>query len=178
MSIDSRWWHVIWTTFVTRTPADVRGDWTELSQLYDGLGQAAALVQTSAPLAVRWQGRPEEEGALVLSPVAREVAKKAILELAASDRVAGPTEIRSLAIQPNAIQMVLACPAEVLHQRVGRFKSRSATLLSFDPAAHAGGKGTWSRGFWWASLPDEATVATVAEFVSRVALRDIPESQS
>jgi hypothetical protein len=169
MSVDRHWWHVVWTTFLARSPADVRGDWAELSQAYSDIFRASALVRTSAPLDVRWQGRPEEARALLLSPLAREVAERTIAELAESDRVAGDTEIRALAIQPNAVQMVLACRTEVLHQRVGRFKSRSATVLSFDPATNIVGKGTWSREFWWASLPDEATATMAAEFVSRVA---------
>lgn len=166
-AVNRVWWHIIWTTFRTRSPADVRGDWSELSKVYADLGQRFGSIEMATPLDVRWQGKPEEEGSLALSPHAREVAERSIRELAASDRVAGETEIRAIAVDANSVQVVLACPADELHQRVGRLKSRSATLLSFDPAIGIPGKGTWSRGFWWARLTDERAVAAVADFVHR-----------
>jgi hypothetical protein len=79
--------------------------------------------------------------------------------------VAGDTPIRALAVHAQSVQIVLACPDELLHQRVGRLKSRTATVLSFDPAAGAGGKGTWSRGFWWARLTDETMIRAIEAYV-------------
>lgn len=118
----------------------------------------------SAPLAARWQAKAND-GAILLSPEARAVAANAIRDLASSDRIAGDTPIRALAVQPHAVHALLCCPRDVLHLRVGRLKSRTATLLAFDPTTGARGKGTWSRGFWWARLADETMLERVAAFV-------------
>ena len=72
-------------------------------------------------------------------------------------------------VQERCVHLVLACPVEKLHQRIGRLKSRSATLLSFEPDAGVGGKGTWGKGFWWAHLPSEELVHAVQSFVGRLA---------
>ena len=57
------------------------------------------------------------------------------------------------------------CPAEALHQRVGRLKSATSSGGSY---ASGGGVGrnTWSRGFWWARLDDDALVDAVEAFVN------------
>lgn len=149
-----QWWHVVWTTALVWSPADARGDWSALSVVYAKVADRRGPVRMSHPLDRVWQARLDER-AVALSPAARTLVADAIRELANDDRVAGDTPIRALSVQPHAVQIVLACPDPLLQQRVGRLKSRSATLLSFDPGAGAGGKGTWSRGFWWARLSEE-----------------------
>src|SRR5687768_8858199 len=141
------WWHIIWTTARVWSPADARGDWGELSLAYSDLIERRGHIRMSHPLDRRWQG-VRQEGAVELSPYTRTNVDSTLRELANDDRVAGDTLIRALAVQPHAVQVVLACPIEKLQQRVGRLKSRSAT----------GGKGTWSRGFWWARLEDVAVL--------------------
>jgi hypothetical protein len=160
------WWHVIWTTFLAWPATDRRGDWQELADFYTDLAAAQhTMIETSAPLPTQWQRKAEPEGTTSLSPQARELTTRSLLELAASDRVAGNTPIAALAVQARATHLLLACPAGDLHQRVGRLKSRSATLLSFDRTAGAGGKGTWGRGFWWARLRTEQLVDAVRSFI-------------
>lgn len=159
------WWHVLWTTSLAWPPRDSRGDWEKLSRFYAGLTEQHGEVEVSSPLPRRWQRRPAPEDAVRLSPSARDALAASIRELARSDRVAGDTPIRALAIQPASVQIVLACPSELLHQRVGRLKSRSATELSYAPGAGIGGAGTWGRGFWWARLGTEELLAAVESFV-------------
>jgi hypothetical protein len=162
------WWHVIWTTFLARTPADPRGGWSRLTEAYSGLLESyGAEIVLSDPLDVRWQNKPNPPESLQLSPIARQVAAKSILELAKEDRVAGDTEISAMAIDGQSVQIVLACPSHLLHQRVGRLKSRTATLLSFERETGIAGKGTWSRGFWWARLTKEPMLAAIEDYVRR-----------
>lgn len=159
------WWHVLWTTFLAWPATDRRGDWQELADFYTDLAARHAMIETSSPLPTEWQRKAEPEGTISLSPQARELTTRSLLELAASDRVAGDTPIAAIAVQARATHLLLACPAGDLHQRVGRLKSRSATLLSFDPTAGTGGKGTWGKGFWWARLSSEQLVEAVRSFI-------------
>jgi len=166
---DREWWHVVWTTHLAWPPTDARGHGDDLARFYSELEDEHGGVGMSAPLPARWQHRPEPEGAVVLSSFAREIVARSIFELASTDRVAGETEIRALGVQERSVHLVLACPVEKLHQRIGRLKSRSATLLSFEPDARVGGKGTWGKGFWWAHLRSEELVCSVQSFVGRLA---------
>lgn len=105
---------------------------------------------------------------VTLSPFARELLVPSLRDLTETDRLAGDTPVRALAVQPRSVQIVMGCLADALHQRVGRLKRRSATLLSFDPLTGIAGEGTWSKGFWWARLEDEALVSAVEAFVARI----------
>lgn len=120
----------------------------------------------SVPLPLRWQAKPDESDSIRLSQTARDIVASCIQDLATSDRVAGDTPIRALAVHEQGVHAVLACPRDVLNQRIGRLKSRTATVLSFNPAIGVGGKSTWSRGFWWARLTDEAMVSRVETYVN------------
>jgi hypothetical protein len=161
----SSWWHVIWTTFLARSPADVRGDWRDLALTYHELITCYGPIEMSASLPTVWQAKPNDRNSVCLSDAARSIVKNGIADLAMSDRVAGDTPIRALAVDSQAVQIVLGCPGELLSQRVGRLKSRTATILSFDPASGVGGKGTWSHGFWWARLTGEIVVDCVEAHV-------------
>lgn len=156
------WWHVVWVTFLAWPPTDVRGNGDRLARFYSGLADRHGDIEMSALLPAQWQNKPEPEGAVVLSPLAREAVARSIFELASSDRVAGETEIRVLGVQARSVHVVLACPAEKLHQRVGRIKSRTAAN------AGVGGKSTWGKGFWWARLKSERLVRSVESFVSQL----------
>lgn len=162
------WWHIVWTTFLAWPPKDARGSWQDLADLYTDLAQRHGPIKMSDPLPDRWQGKPEPGNVLTLSPVARTLLAKSVYELARDDRIAGDTPIRALAVQPRSVQILLACPSEVMHQRIGRLKSRSATLLSFDPATDIVGEGTWGKGFWWARLEEEDCVSAVETFMTRI----------
>jgi hypothetical protein len=165
------WWHVIWTTFLAWPPKDSRGDWQDLSDLYAGLVERHGPVAMSDPLPDRWQGRPEPDNAVQLSSFARELLMPSLQDLTQTDRLAGDTPVRALAVRPRSVQILLACPGDALQQRVGRLKSRSATLLSFDPATGIAGKGTWGKGFWWARLRDEALAGEVEAFLVQGLMR-------
>lgn len=159
---DRSWFHVIWTTQLAWQPTDSRGDWQALALLYDSCGGQA---QPSAQLPRRWRPAPPPAGVVVLSPAARDLVAQALVDLTTSDRLAGDTPLAASAVEPCSVQLVLECPDMVLHQRVGRLKSRTATLLSFDPQLGVGGKGTWSRGFWWSRLRTDQLVGSVTTFV-------------
>lgn len=156
------WYHVIWTTRLSWPPKDRRGDWRDLGSLYDEYG---APTQMSDPLPTSWLALPPPAGALVLSPDARQQLLQDIRELAADDRIAGDTPLAAVAIAATSVQLVLSCPPEVLHRRVGRLKSRTATLLEFTPTLRMGGKGTWGKGIWWSRLDDPQLFRAVSSFV-------------
>lgn len=160
------WWHVVWTTFLAWPPTDERGDWRELANLYARIAGAGGVVTLSEPLPARWQGRPAPTGHVTLPATAVERVTAAVRELAARDRIAGGTGVAALSVAPREVQVVLSCPAVTLRQRVGRLKSRSAALLSFELGRSVGGARTWGRGFWWASLLDEVATGMASAFVS------------
>lgn len=161
-------WHVAWSTFRAWPPADERGSWQALAMLYEKLQQDGGSVEVFRALPRSYQGRPQPPESIRLSAVARDVVRRGILDLAATDRVAGETAVEAIAVEQYAVQALIACPAGSLHQRVGRFKSRTGTLLSFEPAAGCGGAGTWSQGFWWARLRDRDTLKAAASFIQQV----------
>ena len=132
-SDEGDWWHIAWATFLAWPPTDERGDWRELADLYARIRGAGGAVALPEPLPTRWQGRPPPTGHVALPATAADRLAGALRELAAVDRIAGGTPVASVAVAPVWVQMVLRCPATDLGQRVGRLKSRSATLLSFEP---------------------------------------------
>lgn len=160
------WWHVVWTTYLSWPPSDPRGDWRDLAALYEQLRREGRSVTMSAPLPQRWQDRPAPAGQVVLSSSACDQVAADVRELTATDRVAGDTPVCTLAVTPTCVQAVLSCPVADLRRRVGRLKSRTATLLSFRAELGVGGAGTWSRGFWRACLHSEDSVSQVSAFVS------------
>ena len=160
--LETPWFHVIWTTQLAWQPTDPRGDWRHLAQLYDSLGE---LARPSSPLPRRYRPVAPPPAVVELPPAARQLVAQALADLTVSDRLAGDTPLAASAVGPYSVQLVLSCPDDALHQRVGRLKSRSATLLGFEPELAVGGKGTWSRGFWWARLGADSLVHSVAAFV-------------
>jgi hypothetical protein len=165
-SSDSPWWHIVWVTCRAWPPTDRRGDWRDLAVLYLGLADTGLAVEMSDPLPGRWQRRPLLEGVVRLPPNAWELLAADLSQLVSSDRIAGGPPIRSLAVGPTSVQLLLSCPPASLHQRVGRLKSRSATQLKFRQELGVGGAGTWGKGFWWARFSDEAVIDLVANFIS------------
>lgn len=165
VSTECEWWHVVWTTFLVWPPADERGDWRELADLYARIAAVGGTAAPSEPLPVRWLCRPLPTEHVALPAVAVQLVSAAVRELADADRIAGNTPMAAIAVTPLWVQAVLSCPAAALGQRVGRLKSRLATLLSFEPALGIGGAGTWGRGFWWAALIDELAIGMASAFV-------------
>jgi hypothetical protein len=160
------WWHVIWVTHQAWPPTDQRGDWHTLSELYDRLAKAGTSFESSEKLPDTWQCRVLRKDAVQLPPMAWQYVAYDLLDLASKDRVAGETAIRSIAVSPTFVQMLLSCPMEALQQRVARLKSRSSSLLSFRKELGVGGANTWGKGFWCARINDEPIVEKVADFIS------------
>lgn len=152
-----QWFHVIWTTLLVRLPSDPRSDWSELSEIYSKLIDSYGPIAMSSPLDVRWQNKPNDAGAIVLSTDARRATAESIRELANDDRVAGETEIRALSVGEQSVQALIGCPMPLLQQRVGRLKSRTGSI---------GGDRTWSSGFWWARLTNDVMLTTIEKFVN------------
>lgn len=160
------WWHVVWATFLAWPPTDERGDWRGLAAMYSQVAAAGGSVRFRESLPDRWQGCPAPIGHVALTTAVGERLVGTLHELAKSDRIAGGTAISAIAFAQHWVQLVLFCPAATLNQRVGRLKSRSATLLAYEPSLGVGGTGTWGRGFWWANLLDDVAVGLASSFVS------------
>ena len=158
------WWHVAWPTFLADSPV-VGAAGEALADMYRGLAQAGEQVAIPVPIAVAAARSPRDR-LVLLSSAARDVVRSSIVELAAQDRVAGGTPLAAVGATSTAVHVVLCCPLETLHQRVGRLKSRTATLLAFSPELGVGGRNTWARGFWSVQLPSATAVQVVARFVA------------
>jgi hypothetical protein len=160
-------WHVIWCTHLVWPPHDRRGDWTNLQQFYSELIATFLDVTVSDELPLKYLKRPAPIGHVLLSDLAQAQVRRDIVELTKpeGDRIAGYTPIWAIAVQSNAIQLVLSCESEKLKQKVGRLKSRLATLLSFNSELNVGGCNTWSRGIWYARLTCDGAVDHAAEYV-------------
>jgi len=168
------WWHIVWVTYLSWPPKDARGDWRNLAEFYSGFAADGLEVEMSEPLPNRWQCKPYRAGTVELSLDARQLLRDDLYQLSESDRVAGDTFIQADSIRSTAVQLLLSCPAESLSQRIGRMKSRSATLLSFRPALGIAGKSTWGSGIWWAKIGSEEARQRVNTFL----LRDDRQSNS
>jgi len=165
--IDMNAWHIVWTTRNGRFPSDRKGDWRELRAFYRGLDGAEGKLSYSEPLPEARDTPASLTETVVLNAVAQNQLRTDLTRLCAEggDRVAGNAPLLGLRVERSSVQLVFICPAQELSQRVGRLKSRTSTLLSFSPEAEAGGKGTWSTGFWWAELKDRDVLDRVVDFV-------------
>jgi len=164
---DARWWHIVWTTYLSWPPHDRRGDWKALAKFYENLRTTSRDIEMSRTLPVYRHADSLIRSGIMLTTDARNRLNQDIRELTTTqgDRVAGNLLVTGLAIEPTAVHLVLSCSEASLSQRVGRLKSRSATLLSFRPELGVGGSQTWGRGFWWARLPSEDVAALVSSFL-------------
>jgi hypothetical protein len=167
VSSDNPWWHIVWTTFQGWPPSDLRGDWRALADLYTRLADSGTVIEMSDPLPAHWQCRSMSDGAVRLPLSALHLLTSDLHDLVSSDRIAGGTLIHTLAIEPMSVQLLISCPTASVNQRVGRLKSRTATLLAFRKELSVGGKGTWGKGFWWARIPNEAAFHTVKDFITK-----------
>jgi hypothetical protein len=160
-------WHVVWTTHACWKPDDPRGDWTRLGDFYERLVAEFPGVRFSHALPKVWDSTGLLRNHVSLSDRARLQVGADIRQLSApgGDRVAGSTPVLGIAVEPTSVQLVVSCDAASLSQRVGRLKSRTATLLSFVPETGAGGKNTWGKGFWYACFDDQKVVSHVVAFV-------------
>jgi hypothetical protein len=160
-------WHVIWCTRLGWSPHDRRGDWTNLQQFYSKLVATFLDVTVSHELLPSYLKRPAPIGHVLLSNLAQAQLRRDIVELTKpeGDRIAGHTPIWAMTVQSNAVQLVLSCENKDLKQKVGRLKSRLATLLSFNSELNVGGRNTWSKGIWYARLTSEGAVDRAAEYV-------------
>ena len=145
-------WHVIWTTYGCWKPDDHRGDWTSLGDFYERLVAEFPGVRFSRALPKVWKSTRFLKDHVRLNHRARAQVGSDIRQLSAAggDQVAGSTPVIGIAVEPTCVQLVVSCDAATSSQRVGRLKSRTATLLSFVPETGAGGKSTWGKGFWYA----------------------------
>ena len=163
-------WHVIWTTYGCWKPDDDRGEWSTLGEFYERLASEFSGVRFSHTLPKAWKAKEFLKDHVCLNDRARAQVRADIRRLTATggDRVAGNTPVIAIAVEPNCVQLVISCRADELSQRVGRLKSRMATLLSFVPENEAGGKSTWGKGFWYAWFDDQSVVSRVVAFVGAV----------
>jgi hypothetical protein len=147
---EQKTWHVIWCTYLEWPPYDRRGEWTNLQQFYSEL--ITTFLDVKLPL--KYLKRPAPIGHVLLSDLAQAQLRRDIVELTKpeGDRIAGHTTIWAMAVQRNAVQLVLSCENKDLKQKLGRLKSRLATLLSFNSELNVGGRNTWSKGIWYARL--------------------------
>ena len=161
-------WHVVWTTYGCWRPDDQRGDWTRLGDFYKQLTEEFPEVQLSHPLPKAWKSAGPQKDHVNLSDKARAQVEFDIRKLSApkGDRVAGNTPVLEIAVQPHCVELIVSCDADALSQKIGRLKSRTATLLSFNPETGIGGKGTWSRGFWYAHFNDQRILDRVIALFS------------
>jgi hypothetical protein len=164
MSTGHSHWHVVWVTHLAWPPTDERGDWQALADFYSGLSASGMSVKMSETLPRRWKCCPPREGVVRLSEAARNFVVADLQDLASSDRLAGGTEIRASAVGQLSIQLMVSCPQASMNQRIARFKSRSATLLSFRAELGVGGRATWGKGIWWAQLTEESALQRVENF--------------
>ena len=158
--------HIVWTTHGCWKPDDQRGDWTQLGDFYNRLLTEFAGVKFSRALPHVWNPQAPLRDHVSLGDKARAQLGADIRKLSVSDRVAGNMPVVAIAVEPTCVQLVLSCDAASLSQKVGRLKSRTATLLKFNPETGVGGKNTWGKGFWYASFVDQKIVECVAAFVN------------
>ncbi len=90
-----------------------------------------------------------------------------IIELTAycGDRIIGGMPLLAMSVSETTVQIVTKSPEDSLNQRIGRLKSRLATLLSFHPKNQSGGKNTWSKGFFSAKINTAEAEESVLKYV-------------
>ena len=155
-------WHIVWTTLGNWPVTDQRGDWQTLNQLYKSIAQDGGSFDATLPS--KWNPKPQNES-LVLSPELQGFVQASIEELTAKDRVGKQFELTTVCVFPNHVQLLGRCLQQQLNQTVGRLKSRTATLLSFETKGTVGGAGTWTQGFWKSQLLGDVAITKVANFL-------------
>ena len=161
------YWHIIWTTHGYLRPDDSRGDWSSLGCLYQSVGSDIP-VYYSRLLPKVWTPVELHSAHVSLSESARSQVVSDIKHLSTHDRIAGDMPVYAVSVQRTYVQLVVKCDFERLSQKIGRLKSRTATLLSFVRDNRVGGANTWAKGFWCAGFLDEALQARVVQYVQNV----------
>lgn len=153
--------HIIWTVFNEYPVWDKRGNWQKLSATYAELEKHHISYHFYKALHPEYTNKhPQQERAL-LSEKAMAQLKSDIENLCQDnkDRIIDGLKIKMLTIDPSKVEMLVFSDLEVLPQKIGRLKSRTATLLSFEYPETYVGKGTWGKGFWYSNILNKEDLA-------------------
>ena len=153
--------HIIWTTYETWLPQDQRGDWDILKELYSKNSGKYELLEKSK-LFDNYK-RHIKSTAVSLSKEEQEFIEKEILILSTNDRIAEGIKIIAVSCSETKVELLIENDYFEAKQKVSRFKSRLATLLSFD--FDYSGKNTWSKGIWSANILDEKFKNEVKHYI-------------
>jgi hypothetical protein len=154
--------HIIWTTYPGYLPNDTRGDWNDLLMLYSS--------ETKIKLCKKYNytGYPKDK--LLLNDCAIKQLTNDIYELTKinGDRLANHTKIFELHISNHCVNMIAKIAKDNISQVIGRIKSRTATLLSFNIDNQISGKHTWCKGFWFYELNNDIIENKAIQFVENL----------
>ena len=104
----------------------------------------------------------QEKSRISMGVPTKDLAAKAPKDLPKGynkDRIIDGLKIKMLTIDPSKVEMLVFSDLEVLTQKIGRLKSRTATLLSFEYPETYVGKGTWGKGFWYSNILNKEDLA-------------------
>jgi len=159
--------HVVWWTHQTIPPRDRRGDWSWLLDSYSTIAARFPALVCSPALHRSYLGHETTLAAVALSWAAARHVEASIKALIEGDRILEGTRLHAVRTSTFVVEVVLEYDPPRLPQIVGRLKSRTATLLSFEKELGIGGASTWGSGFWHAVLPSDQALAGVIESVVR-----------
>ncbi|VXB49816.1 conserved hypothetical protein [Flavobacterium sp. 9AF] len=153
--------HVIWTSFESFPVWDKKGNWENLALAYLELKNQGIVFELSKPFQQVYLNEKERAEAVVFNEHAIVHLTQDILDLCQpnGDRLVASLEIEWLDVEASKVEMLVWCEANLLHQKIGRLKSRTATLLSFAYPEDYFGKGTWAKGFWYARIENQESLA-------------------
>ncbi|THF51806.1 hypothetical protein E6C50_08605 [Flavobacterium supellecticarium] len=153
--------HIIWTVFNAYPVWDKRGNWQKLSATYAELEKHHISYHPYKTLHPEYTNRHSQQEPTLLSEKAIAQLKSDIENLCQDnkDRIIDGLKIKMLRIDPSKVEMLVLSDAAVLAQKIGRLKSRTATLLSFEYPETYVGKGTWGKGFWYSNILNKEDLA-------------------
>jgi REP element-mobilizing transposase RayT len=161
--------HLIWTTYGTWLPGDVRGHWSPLFDLYGRLRAQGHRLNLPDETTEQTSLHRLSHSPTILSSSDVAVVAQTIGSLVASPQRLGASRIHAAAIESNHTHLLVGGLTDTVSRIVGRLKGQTSSSVA---AANGDGSSrTWTTGYWKVYLFDEHAIAAVASYIEQHNIR-------
>ena len=167
--------HVVWTTYGTWLPGNVRGHWSPLYDIYGNIRESGGKLNVPDQITRRRAAELMKESPLVLgqeeiSIVADELGRHFVTDVAAIAPGKPGAICYAAGIEPKHAHLLLGPIEEDISKCVGRLKGTSSSAV-LKCSAYQDRQRVWTQGYWKVFLFDKLAVASVKKYIDAHNLR-------